>query len=298
MDAIAVRLPRMRPKIAISTAALLCFAVLAGCGSSSSSTTSPSSSSTQASTPTCTPASLKTQTPNTLTVSTDTPAYPPYFENNKPSNGQGFESAVAYAVASKLGYSPSQVKWTIEPFNSSYAPGPKHFDFDVNEISITPARAQVVDFSSPYFTAPQAVVAAKGSKYANATSLAALRGATIGVQVGTTSLQAVQSFVKPNSMPRIYNTSNDVVNALKVHQVDAIVTDLPTAFYITSAQVPTAKIAGQFSAPGGDKWGALLAKGSPLTSCVDKAIGQLQSSGQLAQITTRWMGGASAPELH
>ncbi|HEY6398283.1 MAG TPA: ABC transporter substrate-binding protein [Solirubrobacteraceae bacterium] len=288
----------MRAKASISTAALVCATVLAGCGSSSSSTSSPSGSSTQAAAPACTAASLKTLTPNTLTVATDTPAFPPYFENNKPSNGQGFESAVAFAVASKLGYSPSQVKWVVEPFNNSYAPGPKHFDFDVNEISVTPARAQVVDFSTPYFTAPQAVVVAKGSKYATATSLAALRGATLGVQVGTTSLQAVQSFVKPNSMPRIYNTSNDVVNALKVHQVEAIVTDLPTAFYITSAQVPTAKIVGQFSAPGGDKWGALLAKGSPLTSCVDTAIGKLQSSGQLAQITTRWMGGASAPELH
>jgi polar amino acid transport system substrate-binding protein len=289
----------MRPKVTSSTAALLCAAVIAGCGSSSSSSTSsPSSSSTQAAAPTCTPASLKTLTPNTLTVATDTPAYPPYFENNKPSNGQGFESAVANAVASKLGYSSSQVKWVKEPFNSSYQPGPKTFDFDINEISITPARAQVVDFSHPYFQAPQAVVVAKGSKYANATSLAALRGATIGVQIGTTSLQAVQMFIKPTATPKVFNTSDDVVHALKVHEVDAIVTDLPTAFYITSTQVPTAKIVGQFSAPGGDKWGLLLAKGSPLTSCVNTAVDKLQSSGQLVQITNRWMGGASAPALH
>jgi polar amino acid transport system substrate-binding protein len=288
----------MRAKTLTWSAALLCAAVLAGCGSSSSSTTSPSASSSQASAPTCTPRSLKTVTPNTLTVATDTPAYPPYFENNKPSNGQGFESAVAFAVASKLGYSPAQVKWVTEPFNSSYQPGTKNFDFDINEISITPARAQVVAFSHPYFQAPQAIVVAKGSKYEHATSLTALRGATIGVQIGTTSLQAVQMSIKPTTTPKVFNTSDNVVTALKVHEVDAIVTDLPTAFYITSAQVPTAKIVGQFSAPGGDKWGLLLAKGSALTSCVNTAVDKLQSSGQLAQITARWMGGASAPQLH
>jgi polar amino acid transport system substrate-binding protein len=233
-----------------------------------------------------------------LTVATDTPAYPPYFENNKPTNGQGFESAVAYAVASKLGYSKANVKWTVEPFDSSYQPGPKHFDFDINEISITPQRAQAVDFSHPYYQAPQAVVVAKGSKYASAASLEALRGATIGVQIGTTSLQAVQQYIKPTTTPKVFNTSDNVVTALKVHEVDAIVTDLPTAFYITSAQVPTAKIVGQFSAPGGDKWGLLLTKGSPLTSCVNKAVDDIRSSGQLAQITARWMGGASAPSLH
>ncbi|MGI8572284.1 MAG: transporter substrate-binding domain-containing protein [Solirubrobacteraceae bacterium] len=237
-------------------------------------------------------------TPHTLTVATDTPAFPPYFENNSPKNGQGFESAVAYGVASKLGYSKSQVKWVVEPFNSSYQPGPKHFDLDINEISITPSRSQAVDFSTPYYQAPQAVVATKGSKYANASSLGALRGATIGLQIGTTSLEAVQKYINPSATPKVFNTSDDVVRALKVHAVDAIVTDLPTAFYITGAQVPNANVVGQFSAPGGDKWGVLLTKGSPLTPCVSQAINGLRSSGQLAQITTRWMGGASAPELH
>jgi polar amino acid transport system substrate-binding protein len=232
-----------------------------------------------------------------LTVATDTPAYPPYFEDNKPSNGKGFESAVAYAIASKLGYTPAQVKWVTEPFDSSYAPGPKHFDFDINEISITPVRAKAVDFSAPYYQAPQAVVVAKGSKYTGASSLAALSGAQIGVQVGTTSLAAVTASIKPTKQPRVFNDSTDVVTALKEHTVDAIVVDLPTAFYITSAQVTTAKIVGQFAAPGGDTWGALLSKGSPLTSCVNQALAKLRSSGQIAQITQRWMGGKSAPPL-
>ncbi len=237
-------------------------------------------------------------TPHVLTVATDTPAFPPYFENNTPKNGQGFESAVAYGVASRLGYTPSQVKWTIEHFDASYQPGPKHFDFDINEISITPQRAQEVDFSSPYYQAPQAVVVANGSKYAHATSLADLKGATIGVQIGTTSLQAVQNYINPTASPKVFNSSDDVVSALKAKEVDAVVVDLPTAFYITSAQVTTAKVIGQFNAPGGDKWGLLLAKGSPLTQCVSRAVSELRSSGQLAQITTRWMGGPSAPELH
>src|SRR5205814_7043908 len=148
---------------------------------------------------------------------------PPYFENNDPRNGKGFESAVAYAIAQKLGYAKSQVDWVTEPFDASYAPGPKHFDFDVNEISITKPRQKEVDFSTPYYQAPQAIVVAKGSKYVGATSLAALRGASIGVQIGTTSLDAVNSFIKPSNQPKVFNNSNDVVTALKQHQVDAVV---------------------------------------------------------------------------
>jgi polar amino acid transport system substrate-binding protein len=271
---------------------LACAVALGACGTKKTTTHS------VAATPsTCTPAKLQTISPGRLTVATDKPAYPPYFGHNDPSNGQGFESAVAYGIAAKLGYARSQVKWVTEPFDSSYAPGPKHFDFDVNEISITPARAKEVDFSEPYFQAPQAVVVAKGSKYATASSLAALKSASIGVQIGTTSLDAVNASIKPSKQPKVFDNSNDVVTALKQHQVDAVVVDLPTAFYLTSAQVPSAKIVGQFSAPGGDTWGALLAKGSPLTTCVDRAVTQLRSSGQLAQVTQRWMGGSNAPEL-
>ncbi len=189
--------------------------------------------------------------------------------------------------------------WVTEPFNSSYAPGPKDFDFDVNQISITPAREQHVDFSAPYYTANQAVVASKGSPAASATSLADLKDATIGVQIGTTSLDAVNAQIQPSTQPKIFNNSNDVVTALKEDQVDAVVVDLPTALYLTAAQVPDATIVGQFSAPGGDQWGALLAKDSPLTSCVSQAIDTLRSSGELGQIQTRWMSqAAKAPVLN
>jgi polar amino acid transport system substrate-binding protein len=234
-----------------------------------------------------------------LTVATDQPAYPPYFEDDEPANGEGFESAVAYAIAKQLGYPAAKVKWTVEPFNSSFAPGPKSFDFDVNEISITPVREKAVDFSSPYYTANQAVVALKGSEAAKATSLADLQDAKLGVQIGTTSLEAAEEEIEPSSKPEVFNSSNDVVQALKNEQIDAIVVDLPTALYITAAQVPSAAVVGQFPAPGGDKWGALLAKGSALTACVSKAVDQLRSSGELEKLTQRWMSqAAGAPELH
>ncbi len=253
----SVRLP-----LALAVAAL----ALAACGSSDDSGSSSSSSSAAASGSTstaaaanqCTKDQLKTRTPGTLTVATDKPAFPPYFEDDDPTNGKGFESAVAYAIAQKLGFAKTDVKWTTEPFNSSYAPGPKDFDFDVNQISITPARAKRVDFSTPYYTAPQALVALKSASAANATSLAELKDANLGVQIGTTSLDAVQQVVKPSSRPKVFNDSNDVVTALKQKQVDAVVVDLPTAFFLTAAQVPTAKIVGQFSAPGGDTGGALM----------------------------------------
>ena len=236
-------------------------------------------------------------TPGTLTVGTDKPAYPPYFEDDDPTNGKGFESAVAYAVADKLGLADN-VKWTVVPFNSSYAPGPKRFDFDINQISISPKRAERVDFSKPYYTAPQAILALKSSAAASAKSLADVADAKLGVQVGTTSLDAVTELIKPSQQPQVFNDSNDTVRALKAKRVDAIVVDLPTAFYLTAAEVPEAKIAGQFDAPGGDDWGLALAKDSKLTPCVNKALTELESSGELKQITDKWMGGqAGAPEL-
>ena len=246
----------------------------------------------------CTKSSLGLVHSGQLTVATDAPAYPPYFENNKPANGKGFESAVAYAVAAKLGFGASAVKWTVEPFDSSYAPGPKSFDFDINEISITSARAKAVDFSSPYYTNPQAIVVVKGSKYQHATTLAALRGARFGVQVGTTSLSAVTVEINPTQKPYVYNNSNDVVNGLRNKNVDAIVVDLATAFYLTSGEIPHGVVLGQFNAPGGDNWGLLLAKHSKLTPCVDQALTALRANGTLASITRRWMqSGAGVPVL-
>ena len=247
---------------------------------------------------TCAKDQLALKNAGQLTVGTDKPAFPPYFVDDDPTNGKGFESAVAYTVAEELGFAQDEVEWTVVPFNASYAPGPKDFDFDINQISITPQREKAVDFSRPYYTAPQAVVTPKSSEFANAQTFVELEGATVGVQIGTTSLDAVNQVMQPAEDPKVFNDSNDVVTALKQGQVDAVVVDLPTAFYVTAAQVPDSMIVGQFSAPGGDSFGLLLEKDSELTECLDQAIAALDESGRLEQITNKWMGAAAgAPEL-
>jgi len=290
-------MPVFRNRLALLVLVVLAALTIAACGDDDEGD-SGSSGSQSAKADSCSKSQLALVNPGQLTVGTDKPAFPPYFEDDDPTNGKGFESAVAYGVAKNLGFDKADVKWTVVPFNSSYAPGPKKFDFDINQISITPERAKVVDFSDPYYVAPQAVVVGKGSELASASSLDDLKDATIGVQIGTTSLDAVNDVVKPSNDPKVFNDSNDVVTALKQNQVDAIVTDLPTGFYITAAQVEGSKIIGQFNAPGGDSFGLLLEKDSKLTACVNKALGKLESSAELKQITDRWMGeAAGAPEL-
>ncbi|HWH21428.1 MAG TPA: ABC transporter substrate-binding protein [Solirubrobacterales bacterium] len=285
--------------------------VAAGCGGkkgSSSSSASTTESTTggasaeggaTANAAACTPAKMETHSAETLTIATDKPAYPPYFENDEPENGEGFEGAVGYAIGEQLGYTKEQIKWTVEPFDSSYAPGPKNFDFDLNEISITPVREKAVDFSVPYYTAKQAVVVLEGSEAAKAKTLADLKDTKFGVQINTTSLKAVEEFIEPSSKPEVFNSSGDVVTALKNGQVEAVVVDLPTALYLTEAQVENATIIGQFGNAEGEEWGALLAKESPLTDCISGAIEGLEESGELEKITQRWMSqAANAPELH
>ncbi|HVT00241.1 MAG TPA: ABC transporter substrate-binding protein [Solirubrobacterales bacterium] len=286
-----------RSTLAIVSVFALALALLAGCGGKKSSATSGEGTTATASD--CTPSKLQTHTAGTLTVATDKPAYPPYFEDDEPANGEGFESAVAYAIGKQLGYPKAKIKWTVEPFDSSYAPGPKSFDFDVNEISITPTREKAVDFSAPYYQADQAVVALEDSEAAKAGSLAELKDVEFGVQIDTTSLKAVEEFIEPSSKPEVFNSSGDVVTALKNGQVEAVVVDLPTALYLTEAQVENAKIVGQFGNAEGEEWGALLAKDSPLTTCVSGAVEALEESGELEKITQRWMSqAADAPELH
>lgn len=292
---------RLRFPLALLLLLSLVFA-LSACGSSDDSTTAAgddtaAGGSTVAASD-CTPEKLDTKTAGTLTIATDSPAFPPYFEDNDPTNGKGFESAVGYAIADQLGFTKDNVKWVVEPFNSSYAPGAKDFDFDLNQISITPQREQQVDFSEPYYTANQAVVALKDSDAAKATSIAGLKDAKIGVQIGTTSLDAVNDVIQPNDAPQVFNDSNDVVTALKQGQVDAVVIDVPTAFYLTAVQVPAATIVGQFPAPGGDEWGALMEKGSPILDCVNKAVAELNASGELQKLNQEWIADkAGAPVL-
>jgi polar amino acid transport system substrate-binding protein len=224
----------------------------------------------------------------TLTVATDQPAYPPWFENNNPSNGQGYESAVAYAVAAQLGFTKSHVKWAYEPFNDSYAPGPKKFDFDINEISVTPQRAQAVTFSISYYADQQALVALKGTPIVTRHTPADLKGYVYGDQVGTTSLSFINSAIQPTATPKVYETLNDVKQALQTHQIAALVTDTPTAQYISSSEIPNSVMVAQFPSSG-EHYGLLFRKGNPLVTCVNKALTTLTSNGTLNKLAKKYL---------
>ncbi|MDG4758659.1 transporter substrate-binding domain-containing protein [Micromonospora sp. WMMD710] len=249
--------------------------------------------------PSCTRDSLPTRTPGKLTIATDQPAYEPWFRQDKPDNGEGFEAAVAYAVAEKLGYARADVTWTRVKFDSAIAPGPKSFDFDINQFSITEERKQAVDFSAPYYLVRQTVIALKSSKIAGKTSLADLRDARLGAQVGTTSYQAITDVIKPAAKPQVYNSNDDAKKALQNGQLDGLVVDLPTAFYITGAEITDATIVGQVPQVGvPEAFGLLLDKNSPLTRCVSTAVGQLSEAGTLTELEQKWLAQvAGAAEL-
>ncbi|CAN5192700.1 ABC transporter substrate-binding protein [soil metagenome] len=227
----------------------------------------------------------------TLTIGTDSPAYDPWFSDDDPTNGKGYESAVAYAVADELGFSADQVTWVTVPFNTSYKPGDKSFDFDINQISITPARAEVVDFSDGYYSAAQAVVALKGTAGAEATSLADLQGLRLGAQTGTTSLTAIRDVIQPDTDPLVFEDTNIAKQALKNDQVDAILADLPTAFYISAVEIGGSTIVGQFQVEGDDaeQFGMLFEKGSALVPCVNEALAAMKADGTLADIEQEWL---------
>jgi polar amino acid transport system substrate-binding protein len=291
-------LPRVKTPHALIALLIAAALTVAACGDSDDDEQGAQGEAATPAAASCDKAKLELTTAGQLTVGTDKPAFPPYFVDDDPTNGKGFESAVAYAIADQLGFDKSEVKWKVVPFNASFKPGPKDFDFDVNQISISEQRKRAVDFSEPYYESPQAVIAQKTSPAANAQSLAELKDVQLGVQIGTTSLDAVNSSIQPSKQPKVFDDSNATVTALKQDQVEAVVTDLPTALYLTAAEIPSATVVGQFSAPGGDTWGALLEKDSPLTSCVSQAISKLRESGELEQITQKWMGSETAPELN
>ena len=239
----------------------------------------------------CAPDSLPTKKAGTLTIGTDSPAFEPWFKDNDPSNGEGFESAVAYAVAEELGFSEDQVEWVKVPFNNSYAPGPKNFDFDINQISITPEREEAVDFSQGYYTAAQALVALKDSPAAAATSIEDLRDYNLSAQTGTTSLTVLREVIQPDKTIKPFEDTNQAKQALNNGQIDGFLADLPTAFFITAVEIPKATIVGQFQPEGGEpeEFGLLFEKGSDLVPCVDRALTSLKDSGELAEIEEQWL---------
>ena len=279
----------VRPKIrfrksalvAIAATAVMALGACAG-GTTSSSTTSATADAN------ATGEALPTVTKGKLTIATGDPAYSPWVLNDNPESGEGYEAAVAYAVAEKLGFSKDQVVWKRTTFDSAIAPGAKDWDFNIQQFSITDARKQAVDFSSPYYTTSEAVVAVKGTPAAEAKSLEDLKKLKFGVQTGTTSQNYVMNKLKPSTDPLIFNGSADVVQALKGGQVDAIVVDLPTAFNVIATQVENGTVVGHF--------GLLLPKGSALTPAVTKAVDTLRDNGTLAELQKKWLAdAASAP---
>lgn len=279
-------MPRSSRTVALTAAAVALVAV-AGCAPQDDDPAPAANGSSGAS---CAKENLKTRTPGKLTIATDEPAYEPWFRDNKPENGEGFEAAVAYAVAEKLGYDRADVTWTRTKFDAAIAPGPKDFDFDVNQFSITEERQRAVDFSAPYYLVRQTVIALKSSPIAGKTTLADLRSARLGAQVGTTSYRAITDVIKPTTKPQVYNSNDDAKKALQNGQLDGLVVDLPTAFYITGAELTDATIVGQVPQVGSpEAFGLLLDKGSPLTRCVSDAVAGLGDAGTLSQLEQKWL---------
>ena len=276
-----------RSLLAVPLALLL--TVAAACGPADDSDDA-ASDSTAGATADCAVDQLPLVKSGTLTIATDDPAFEPWFVDNDPSNGKGFESAVAYAVAEQMGFERDQVEWTKVPFNTSYQPGKKAFDFDINQISITKDRQQAVDFSKPYYSAAQAIIVRSDSKFADAKSLDDFRTASLGAQIGTTSLKAIES-LETQDAPLVYDDTTKAALALANGQVDGIVADLPSAFYLVAAELEDATIAGQFDFDGGEpeQFGLLLEKGSKLTSCVDEAVTALTEDGTLADLEQEWL---------
>jgi len=277
---------RVPARIAAAAGAVLLLAGLAACA-----TSTPSSS---------TSADSGYVTPGKITIATGDPAYFPYVIDNKPQSGKGFEAAVAYAIAGQLGFAKKDVVWVRSTFDEGIAPGPKNYDLNIQQYSITDDRKKKVDFSSSYYSTPQAVITIKGSKAEKVDSIAGLKGLLVGAATGTTSFDSIEKVIKPTAGAQAFNSNDDAVLALKSGQVDALVVDLPTAFYLTGAELDNGVLIGQLPAADGisDQWGAVLTKGSPLTSKVSAAIDKLKADGTLDKITSTWLGAdAGAPIL-
>ncbi len=311
-----------------SSAVLLVAIVVAACStagsspsaSASASAASPSAAASSAApsataSPTadaCAKDTLTLTTAGKLTIGTDNPAYPPYFqipdgtatapwELGDPTNGQGFEGAFAYALADRLGFAKADVTWIVVPFDNSFAPGVKKFDIDINQVSFKPERAQAVDMSDGYYTLNQSIVALKANGLAAAKTVADLKAFKFGAQTGTTSYDTITNVIAPTSPGMAYTSNDDAIAGLKAKQIDGLVVDLPTAFFVTAAQVENSVIVGQFAPPAGadaEHFSVVLAKDSPLTDCVNTAIAALKSDGTLDSITKEWLADkASAPVI-
>ncbi len=272
---------------------------LAAC-SPASDTDTATEASPAASAASCDKATLETKTPGKLVIATGQPAYEPWVKNDAPESGEGFEAAVAYAAAAALGFEAADVQWTRTTFDGAIAPGPKDFDWNLQQFSITEDREKAVDFSSSYYDVNQAIVSYAGSPIADATTVADLESAKLGAAVGTTSLDAAQQLGTGEEVS-VFNDNAAAVAALKNEQIDGLVVDLPTAFYLVAAEIDEGVIVGQLPATEGettDQFGILMASNSPLAECTTQAVDQLRADGTLDTLEQTWLGSdAGAPVL-
>lgn len=285
------RLPlRGRSAIGIAAAAL----IVTACAPADEEDSNENASSDLPALSECQAADLPLHEDGTLTIATDTPAFEPWFTDDDPSNGEGYEGAVAVAVADKLGFAADDITWVTQGFNEAIKPGDKSFDFDINQFSITSEREKVVDFSAPYYKAQQAVITLEDSEFADVKSLDELKDAKIGAQVGTTSLEAVDQ-VEPTTDALVYDDTSKAAQALQNKQVDAVIADVPTAFYLVGAELDGGKMVGQFEPRTGEseEFGLLLDKDSDLTPCVSAAVQELADEGTLDQLEQEWLSDAA-----
>jgi polar amino acid transport system substrate-binding protein len=261
----------------------------------------------------CATENLATKTAGTITVGTDNPAFPPYFQGRDggntepwdpawgdPTTGKGFESAVAYAIAEQLGFGSDAVAWIPIRFNRSFAPGEKDFDFFINQVTFNEDRAENADLSGGYYFGNQTVVVMEGSEFADATTITELQAAELGAQVGTTSLAAIEDVIQTTAEAAVYDSTDDAIEAMKNGQIDGIVVDLPTADFITNVQVGKSMIVGQIGEAAGaqpEHFSLVLELDSPLTACVNAAIAALDADGTLDTLTNEWLPFSSVPEL-
>ncbi|MFN8078393.1 MAG: ABC transporter substrate-binding protein [Kineosporiaceae bacterium] len=289
----------------VALGATACAPQDSGSSSTSSAASGGSSAAASASANACAKDSLKLHTAGKLTIGTDKPAYAPWFVDDTPSNGKGFESAVAYAVADKLGFATTDVTWTVAGFNNVIAPGAKPFDFDINQVSITDERKKNIDFSTGYYDVTQSVVTVKGSKAASAKTVAELKGLKLGAQTGTTSFKAITDVIAPTTKPSVFNSNDDAKLALANGQIDALVVDLPTGLFLSAVGtkdggIDNGLLVGQLPNSGSatEQFGLVLDKGSALTPCVSQAVDALRADGTLKKLEAQWLTtAAGAPVL-
>jgi polar amino acid transport system substrate-binding protein len=296
----------MRKQIVFALLVAVLALLASACGSDEeSSATTPAATGATTTEDACAKDQLNLKTPGQLTIATDNPAFPPWFQNanggpwnpTKTPTEMGYEAAVAYAVAEGLGFTDSEVKWVVVPFNNIFKPGPTDFDFDINQVSFSSKRDQAVDFSDSYYDVEQAVVVGKSSTFAKATSIADLKDAKLGAQIGTTSYDAILDTIQPSKQPNVYNSNDDAINALKNGNIDGIVVDYPTSLYITAVQAPNTVAMGRLPSEGQEYFGLVFEEGNPLRDCVNPVIAKLRSDGKLDEFAQKWIEGSAPPVL-